>query len=368
MGNFEKPLLMKYLLILVLLVSKFSYAQEPCENMVIITTDGYRWQELFNGADSSILFNSEYVKDTGTLKYMYWANTVVERRKKLMPFIWNYIAEKGQLWGNRNFNNKVSVANPYHFSYAGYNEILTGYADRAVITNKPRNNRNSNVLGYLQSLPQFQGKVAAFGSWKLLSYIINGNGNKIPLNAGYQELTGDSLTETEMLVNLLEENSADNELPTRTDLLTFSLATECMRKKHPRIIYISFGETDEFAHHGEYDNYLNQANMFDKMLAEIWSLVQSDDFYKNKTTLFITTDHGRGKKPAKWTTHGPLTSGSDETWLLQIGPNIKPLGEIRSGAEINNEQFAQTIASYLGVNFTAEHPVAEPLSLWHRDF
>ena len=63
-----------------------------------------------------------------------------------MPFTWNFIAEKGQMWGNRNFDNKVSVANPYRFSYAGYNEMFTGYADRAIVSNKPRWNRNANVL------------------------------------------------------------------------------------------------------------------------------------------------------------------------------------------------------------------------------
>ena len=338
----------------------FAQQAEP-PNIFIITTDGFRWEELFTGADSSLLFNTNYVKDTSTLKYMYWANTAEERRQKLMPFTWNFIAQKGQLWGNRNFDNDISVANPYRFSYAGYNELLTGYADRAVITNKPRDNSNSNLLGYLNNQPQYKNSVALFGSWKLFSYIVNGTQNKIPLNCGYQAASDDSLSITEQTVNYLQEKSEDNELPTRTDILTFTLATEYIKKKHPRIVFIGFGETDEFAHHSRYDNYLNQANLFDKFLAELWSLIQSDDFYKNKTTLFITTDHGRGRKANKWMTHGPFTAGSDETWVIQLGPNIQPLGEVKGKANYNNEQFAQTIAGYLGKVFTANHPVAEPI-------
>jgi hypothetical protein len=354
---------MKYLLAAFILLSSPGYSQQGnCENIFIITTDGYRWQELFNGADSAILFDPEYVKDTATLRYLYWGASVEERRKKLMPFVWNYIEKKGQLWGNRQYGNYVSVANPYRFSYAGYNEIFTGYADPAVISNRQRNNRNSNVLTYLNSLPAYKNKVAMFGSWKLFSYILNGNADKIPLNAGYQDVAEDSLSITEKAVNYIQQTSEYNKLPTRSDLLTFTIAAEYIQKAHPRIVYIGFGETDEFAHHGEYDRYLNQANLIDKFIAELWSLVQGDAFYRDKTSLFITTDHGRGRKPNKWTVHGPLTGGSDETWMVQLGPNIKPLGEMKERASLNNRQFAQTIADYLGEIFVADdHPVAAPV-------
>ncbi|MCX6315194.1 MAG: alkaline phosphatase family protein [Sphingobacteriales bacterium] len=353
---------MKKLFIAVLFFSTTALAQKPsCENIFIITTDGFRWEELFSGADSAILFNPQYVKDTSYLPYLYWATTAEERRKKLMPFLWNYVVVKGQLWGNRKYDNQVSVANPYHFSYAGYNELLTGYADPLVVANKPKNNRNSNLLGYLNELPQYKNSVALFGSWKLFSYIANGTNKKIPLNCGYDAMEGDSLSTTEQTVNFLQQNSSNNTLPTRTDLLTFTLATEYITKNHPHVVYMGFGETDEFAHHGQYDNYLNQANQFDKFLAQIWTLIQQDDFYKNKTTIFITTDHGRGRKPSKWTTHGPFIGGSDETWMVQMGPNIAPLGEVKEKADFNTAQFAQTIAGYLGESFTAKHPVADPI-------
>ena len=355
---------------LLLLASKQSCSQinnNSSPNIFIITTDGFRWQELFTGADSSLLFDKNYVTDTATLRYMYWSNDPGERRKLLMPFLWNYIAVQGQLWGNRQYDNNVSVANPYRLSYAGYNELLTGYADRSVITNKAKNDRNSNVLGYLNSLPKYKNSVAFFGSWKLFSYIVNGTKNKIPLNCGYMAAEDDPLSVTEQAVNYLQCTSENNEHPTRNDMLTFTLATEYIRKKHPHIVYIGFGETDEFAHHGQYDNYLNQANQFDKFLAQLWALIQQDDFYKNRTTLFITTDHGRGRKPDKWTTHGPFTGGSDETWMVQLGPGIAALGEVKDKADHTTEQFAQTIAAHLGEIFTATHPIAEPaFSMLHK--
>jgi hypothetical protein len=237
--------------------------------------------------------------------------------------------------------------------------MLTGYADPAVITNKAKYNANTNLLQYLNTMDEFRNRVAFFGSWKLFGYILTGEIGKIPLNCGYQPVSGDSLSYAERTVNYIQENSAYHGLPTRTDLLTFTLATEYIRQQHPKVMYIGFGETDEFAHKGEYDNYLSQINQFDKFLAELWSIVQRDDFYKNKTRIFITTDHGRGRKPNKWMKHGAFTGGSEETWLLQLGAGIEVLGEVTFPAQLYNEQFAETIARYLGKSFEAAHPVAE---------
>jgi phosphopentomutase len=121
-------------------------------------------------------------------------------------------------------------------------------------------------------------------------------------------------------------------------------------------MHIAFGETDEYAHQSKYDQYLQKAHQFDMFLAEIWAYLQSDAYYKNNTTLFITTDHGRGA--SNWASHGPFVPGSQQSWLIQLGPNILPLGEIKDASQITANQFAQTIASYLGLEFTANHSIA----------
>ncbi len=273
-----------------------------------------------------------------------------------MPFTWNYIAEKGQIWGNRLYGNNVSVMNPYRLSYAGYNEFLSGRVDYTIYSNKEKFNVNSNLLDYINANDKYKGKVALFSSWKLFTYILGNSPNGIPKNCGHQVVMEDSLSNTEIIANQVQLSN-DISLPTRSDLLTFTFATEYINKYHPKVIYIGFGETDEFAHAGRYDKYLSQANQFDKFVSEIWGLVQSDSFYRNKTTLFITTDHGRGKKSNKWSSHGVLTSGSDQGWLMQLGPNIQPLGELKKPAELKLNEFAQTIAVYLGLDFSERNAV-----------
>ena len=336
-------------------------AQQPApKNVFIITTDGMRWQEVFGGADEKIITDPDFVKDTALTREMYWAGSPEERRKKLMPFLWSTIAGKGQVHGNRYYNNKVNVSNPYKISYPGYNEILTGYADPFVMTNKSNRNKNVNLLEYLNKQPAYHGAVAAFCSWNVFPYILNEERSNIPVNGGYE------LAEEEMgafnIINRVQD-SVQNKEATRYDQLTFLHAKEYISRHHPKVMLLGLGETDEFGHKGEYDNYLQQANNVDKMIAELWYMVQTDPFYKNNTIFIITTDHGRGSRPARWYSHSMLTKGSGETWLAMIGPGIKPVGEMKSNTQIWQKQIAATVAELLHQDFEANHPVAAAFRL-----
>ena len=124
-------------------------ADEPNENNVfIITLDGFRWQELFSGADSTLINDPDFTKDSDIVKDFFWAQNAGERRKKLMPFLWNVIAKEGQILGNRFYNNKVNVSNIYALSYPGYNEIFTGNTDPFIFSN----NKIENKMGRLMRL------------------------------------------------------------------------------------------------------------------------------------------------------------------------------------------------------------------------
>lgn len=356
---------MKNLLPLALLfLANFSFSQPANPpNLFIITTDGLRWQEIFNGADSVIINDPRYVKDTAALNQLYWDNEINTRRRLLMPFVWGILEKRGSLYGNRKYANKVSLANPYRFSYAGYNEILTGYADPFVVTNRRNPNRNDNVLEFINNLPVYKNTVAAFASWNLFDYIFNKKKSNFFLNNGYQTISHDSLTRNEILLNGIQQVSLNNDQDTRNDMLTFVAAHEYIRAKHPKVVFIGFGETDEYAHCSNYDGYLQSAHMFDEYLARLWYLVNSDPFYKNNTHFIITTDHGRGERPGSWSRHGIFTSGSADSWLMAIGPGLESRGEVKTKDEIFSNQLAQTIAGLLGHSFSAFQPVADAASL-----
>jgi predicted AlkP superfamily pyrophosphatase or phosphodiesterase len=331
------------------------------KKVFIITMDGFRWQEVFKGADPILIRDTSVVKDTTLMLQQYWSNDPEERRRKLLPFFWSTIAEKGQLSGNRTYDNSVNVSNLFKISYAGYNEIFTGYADNKFIPNLAVQNRNINILEYMNEQQGYEGKVAAFSSWNVMPFILNEKQTRIPVNSGYEMLEENS-DSTNAMINSVQQSVA-HKTHTRYDLLTYASAQNYIEQKHPKIVFIGLGETDESAHIGRYDQYLQKAHQADRMIADLWYYVQTDPYYKDNTTFIITTDHGRGSKTATWHKHGFWVKGSGETWMAMLGEGIEARGEGKQKEQLYQKQIAATISMLLGENFTANHPVSAPMNV-----
>ena len=335
------------------------FAQLKTENLVIVTLDGFRWQEVFKGIDPVLSADTLYNRDPKGLREKFWAEDEKERRKKLLPFIWTTVAAKGQLYGNRTLGNNVDNANPYWFSYPGYNEIFTGYPDTAVNSNDKIWNKNENVLEFLHKKKEFAGKIAAFSTWDVFPYILNEQRSGIYVNADV-----DTIQFNQPGLQLLNDMQFLSTKPigVRPDIITYMAAMEYFKAYQPRILYIAFDETDDFAHGGMYDQYIGSAHAEDAMIADIWRIIQSSPKYRNKTTLLITVDHGRGDKvKSNWKHHGEKIEDAHEIWLAAIGPDTESLGEIAVPGQLYQKQIAATIAGLLGYRFASNHPVAEPV-------
>lgn len=329
-------------------------------HLFIITIDGFRWQEVFTGADSLLVCNGDYVRDTTLSRQMYWDSTAEGRRRKLMPFFWTTVAEKGRLYGNRIWGNKMNVKNFYKISYPGYNEIFTGHTDRISSPNLAIENKHVNVLEYLNASREFHGKVAVFTSWNVFPFILNEARSGLPVNSGYTPLAEKGDPEAG-LIDSVQASMIPSK--TRHDLLTYLSAREYIGRHHPSVLFLGLGETDECAHAGRYDLYLQQAADIDRMISDLWYLVQTDPFYKDSTTFLITTDHGRGWKPNKWTTHGFWAEGSGDIWMAVLGPDIVPGGELRTPGQVYQKQLAATIASLMGDPAAPGHPPGKAINL-----
>jgi hypothetical protein len=328
---------------------------------IIITTDGFRWQEVFGGIDTTIANNAKFNQgDSEYLYQKYWHNVSAFRKYKLLPFLWGTLAEKGQIFGNRTYGCKVDNANPYWFSYPGYSEIMTGYADTAVNSNDFPPNPNITVLEYLNRQPKLKGKVAAFGAWNAFDRILNEKRSGIPVVCAFDTFGGKKPTANERLLNAMLKDGykpwGEGEC---LDVFTHYGAMEYLKTRKPKVLYIAYGETDEWAHAGQYRSYLDAAHQVDAWIKEIWDFVQKDPQYKNKTTLLITTDHGRGDiNKEEWTSHNNKIQDAHEIWFAVLGPDTPVRGEWNQPAQIYQQQFAQTIAKLMGYTFTAPQPVA----------
>jgi hypothetical protein len=332
-------------------------AQAPARNVVVITLDGLRWQEFFTGADREY-FKKEKNGEPGAAEKRFWRATPAERRATLMPFVWGTIATKGQIFGDPSKSSRSHLTNGLWFSYPGYNEMLSGAADPRVDSNDKVPNPNTTVLEWLNTRPGFQGRVAAFGSWDVLPFILNTGRSHLPVGSGFTPVPQPK-TDRERAIN---ELAAD--LPLYWDYgppdapIVYA-ALERLRTDKPRVLYIMLGEGDEWAHAGRYDLYLDATLRADRFIHRIWDALQSMPEYANQTTLLVTTDHGRGATAKDWTDHGTKVPAAESTWMLALGPAVPPLG-VREGVTVTTSQLAATIAAVVGENFRTVVPAAAP--------
>ena len=351
-------------MLLLLLIPAVVSAQNKTENIIIITTDGLRWQEVFKGMDSAIANNEKFNEEDSALIFeKYWDKDEQGRRKKLLPFLWNTITAKGQVYGNRLLGNKVDNANRFWFSYPGYSEIMTGYADTNINSNSHPDNPNTTVLEFFNRQPRLKNKIVAFGAWNAFDRILNQQRSGIPVMSAFDPTGGANPTANEKMINTLLKDSYkpwnDGEC---LDVFTHYQAIEWLKARKPKVVYIAYGETDEWAHEGKYRSYLDAAHQVDAWIKQIWEFIQSDPQYKNKTTLFITTDHGRGDiNKEEWTSHGESIQDAHEIWFAVMGPDTPIRGEVNFETQLYQQQFAQTIARLMGYTFKANQPIADPV-------
>ncbi len=158
-------------------------------NVILVVSDGLRWQEVFRGAEEDLL-NKEHggVQDVESLKRDFWRESPDARREALMPFLWSAVKRGGRLYGDRDRGGQAAVTNGLKFSYPGYNEMLTGAPDPRIDKNAYGPNPNVTVFEWLNGLPAFRGRVAAFGSWENYGAIFNRDRAKFPIQSGWDPL------------------------------------------------------------------------------------------------------------------------------------------------------------------------------------
>ena len=164
------------------------------------------------------------------------------------------------------------------------------------------------------------------------------------------------------MINMLQQEVPKRWGGVRFDAFTHHFAKEYIEKYHPRVLYISYGETDDFAHEGEYDEYLKSAKQTDAFIADLWNFVQQDPKYRGKTTFIISTDHGRGTEPKEtWRSHGTKVENAGQIWIAVLGPDTPATGEMSDG-QYYQSQIAKTAAALLGVAYTNEKETGEQIS------
>ncbi|HXA37178.1 MAG TPA: alkaline phosphatase family protein [Steroidobacteraceae bacterium] len=330
------------------------------QNVVLIVSDGLRWQEIFTGADATLVnekAGGSWLAEP-ELRRRYWRENVDARRTALFPFLWGTVAKQGQIFGNQLKDSVAHVSNGKAFSYPGYNEMSTGYPNDAIDSNEFGPNPNATVFEWLNKFDEFHGKVAIFGTWAVYDDIFNKKRSGLKMQTGWSLPPNGRETPRETLLRELYDTTTrfDDE-DAYNSFLQIPLL-DYVKAEHPRVLFVGYGETDNWAHQGRYDLVLESAHGMDHFVSELWDTMQAMPQYRGNTTFIITTDHGRGSGLTEWKEHGVKEKGSENVWIAVLGPDTAPLGERTHVAPVTQAQIAATLAAFVGKDYRRDVPKA----------
>ncbi len=329
------------------------------ENVVVIVTDGLRWQEVFRGAEPALLSEKPGgVEDVAATKTAFGQATPKERREALLPFLWTVVAKEGQIYGNVDLGSSAQVVNGFKFSYPGYNEIITGSADPRIDSNDYGPNPNVSVFEWMNGRPGFAGRVAVVAGWDAFPRIFNRGRSRLPMRVGWEPPVPNPRTPRQQLLDTMYATITREFSDMPWDALLQQTLLEYVGSERPRFLFVGYGETDEWAHNGRYDLVLQSARAVDGFIRELWTTMQSSPIYRGRTTFIVTTDHGRGSGDENWKNHDFDIAGAEDMWIAVIGPDTPALGERRSAPRVTQSQIAATAAALLGKDWLAVNPKA----------
>lgn len=340
-------------------------ARPRTENVFLIVSDGLRWQEIFNGAEERLLNKADggiKDKETNRVRQSFWRDSAESRRAALMPFLWSTVAQQGQLFGNQKRGSVVTVSNGLKFSYPGYNEMITGRPDRRIDSNDRRPNPNTNVFEWLNARPRWHGRVSVLGTWAVFPYIFNVHRAELPVWPAWESVFNSRAIPVPALLTTLQDETTRDWDDMTYDAFLFAAVTHHVRQARPRVVFVGYGETDEWAHAGRYDLYLEAIHQFDSYVRRLWQLTQSLKEYRGKTTFLLVADHGRGGGTEDWKHHGEKVEGAEGDWIAALGPDTPSRGERTHVPAVTLGQVAPTVAALLGEDFRRSEPAAaEPI-------
>jgi len=323
--------------------------------VVLVTLDGVRVQELFGGMDPVLANATEAqsgIYDAEVTRKRWWRESPEARREALMPFFWKTLAPAGVVYGNQAKGSKVTVRNDQWFSYPGYSEILTGEAQPEVKSNDFVRYPHKTVLEHArETLALKDTDVAQIGSWDGFKFAASSkdgaffmSGARDPIPAEFSSPEMDLYNGLRQQIQQLWEESSN-------DVLSYRIAKEYLLKHKPRLIWIGLGQSDDWAHARRYDLVLDYLHLADSLLADLWQTIQSMEPYRGRTTLIVTTDHGRGRTPADWAEHEYGIQGCQDIWIAIMGPDTPAIGEAAIVADVHQADVAATILTHLGLDW-----------------
>lgn len=112
-------------------------------------------------------------------------------------------------------------------------------------------------------------------------------------------------------------------LDDRSDIETWHALTAVMDSARPRMVIVNFPSVDYAGHDDDWEGYLAAIRTADSLVYLLWQKIQSDDHYRDRTTLFVSSDHGRHDSAhGGFRNHGCSCEGCRHIIGLGLGPGF----------------------------------------------
>ena len=149
----------------------------------------------------------------------------------------------------------------------------------------------------------------------------------------------------------------------RADSVTLKSAMKILNEDQPVLSLIHFKGPDKYGHEHNWEKYIASIKETDRYVDSIWNFIQKNEFYKDKTTLLVTSDHGRhlDEISSGFFDHGDRCEGCRHIYLLALGPDFEK-GKLVSKT-YGQTDIAPTVATLLNFNARSEgQPIKELIS------
>ncbi|MEP7051839.1 MAG: alkaline phosphatase family protein [Pseudomonadota bacterium] len=308
--------------------------------IVIVTLDGVRWHEVFEGVDPKL------AKERGVAEGERVSAT------ELMPNLHAIIATHGAALGAPGHGAAISASGPNFVSLPGYAELLSGRRNTSCHDNQCPGSDSATIVDEFSAGSKLERPDAAvITSWADIARVVSRDTQSAIISTGRHGgatrawFVRDA-EERQLLVRAEAANPAPGNGDFRPDALTAALALHHLRAHPTRFTFIGFGEPDEFGHQGNYAGYLMALREADARLGQIDAELQRLAARGTRTALFITADHGRA---ANFNDHGAKFPESARVWLVASGSAVLSGGCLSAPSPRRLADLAPTVREIAGL-------------------
>jgi hypothetical protein len=312
-------------------------AAPPDRAVVLVVLDGARWQDVLMGVDGELARQAKIDPRAANLP--------------TMPRLAALARTRGAVFGAPGSGTVMSASGPNFVSLPGYTEIFGGRPPDGCDSNQCPGTTRATFADDVRAWSDSPRDVAVFSSWPDLVRVASLHPETLVVSGGRSLRQNEPvLREDAVMSDLLDRGAnayawpGDNDF--RPDRFTAPLAARYLEVARPRFLFLSLGEPDEYAHHGDYAEYLEALRFADDAIAGLVDTLDRMGERGKRTTLLVTADHGRARD---FRDHGGKWPESARSWLVAIGDGVGSRGTIEGGEERHLADIAPTARAWLGM-------------------